>query len=281
MAEAPLSPSAREKFRRWRFESSLRPTDVFLVGHPKSGNTWLAYMLAIALFRDREGRVTLGNVGNYVPFVHARDERIAEYESLPNPRVFRNEILMFEQRYPRVIYLLRDPRAVLVSFWHMYRVMFDDTWISLRSFVEQYLSMRGCFTQWNKGLVRWDRQVEDWIDRSAHDDRVTMVRYEDLVRDREATLQRLLGFLAVSRETTDLSLAIERGGFEAMRKMEDQHGAEAYREAPGEGKFVRIGELASWQHEMEPGLASQVEAEFSDAMKLAGYLGVRTGSGAS
>ena len=78
---------ARRQRRRAPFERALRPTDALLVGHPKSGNTWLAYMLAILLFPDREEDITLASVGDFVPFVHGHDHRIARYGHLADPRV--------------------------------------------------------------------------------------------------------------------------------------------------------------------------------------------------
>ena|SRR5688572_3938578 len=136
---------ARAWLWRGRFLRALRPTDVFLVGHPKSGNTWVAYMLAILLRRDRDQVVNLVNVTSHVPFVHGRDHRIAWHATLPDPRVFRNEFPRYWEHYPKIVYLLRDPRAALVSLWHMYRTMFDERQLGLRSFVEQYLSTSGIF----------------------------------------------------------------------------------------------------------------------------------------
>ncbi|MFQ5530433.1 MAG: sulfotransferase domain-containing protein, partial [Gemmatimonadota bacterium] len=116
----------RNRLREPGFRRCLRPTDVFLVGHPKSGNTWLAYMLAVLLSGERDHEVNLYNVGDFVPFVHGRDHEISKWEHLRNPRVFRNEYPLHRRLYPRILYIVRDPRSVLVSFWHMYRVMFDD-----------------------------------------------------------------------------------------------------------------------------------------------------------
>ena len=63
------------------FRAHLRQTDVFLVGHPKSGNTWLAYMLAILMKDgDPEGEVTMANVGDFVPTIHERDSSIRRHE---------------------------------------------------------------------------------------------------------------------------------------------------------------------------------------------------------
>ncbi len=270
----------RARLREPRFRRGLRPTDVFLVGHPKSGNTWLAYMLAILLFRDRKGEVTLLDVGRYVPVVHGRDHRIDEHEDMPDPRIFRDENPQHWPRYPRILYLIRDPRAVLVSFWHMYRTMFDDTQTSLESFVDQYLTGTGCFTRWNRHLVRWDRQVAAAVREAGWSPgaesgggRIRIVRYEDLVSDRRGSLERLVEFLGIERAVDNLELAAERGSFEAMRETEDRHGAEAYEgRALGRGRFVRSGTIDGWKAEMDPALAAGIEAELGGVMRQVGYL---------
>lgn len=262
----------RRVWRRW-FRRSLRPADAFLVGHPKSGNTWLAYMLAIALFRDHGQDVTLMNVRKYVPYVHGNDHQIAKYRRLPDPRIFRNEYPNYRDLYPRIIYLMRDPRAVLPSLWHMYQVIFNDSTMSLESFLSQYMDMSGCFTVWNRDLIRWDRQVRQAVTEASHDQRITLVKYEDLIEDRRAVLSGLLSFLGVARTEEDLDHAVTRGDFDAMQRLEEEHGAEAYRgRAAGKGRFVRLGEMDSWRREVSPALVEEIEREFAPVMKLAGYL---------
>ena len=117
-------------FRRCRdrrvFQHELRQTDIFLIGHPKSGNTWLAYMLAIILNKDFNRHINLATIGDYVPVIHGRDSMIVKYRNLFNPRVFRNEWPIYPDRYPKIIYLIRDPRSILVSYYHMYNTLFDD-----------------------------------------------------------------------------------------------------------------------------------------------------------
>ncbi len=265
--------NVRRRLRRPRFERALRPTDAFLVGHPKSGNTWLAYMLAILLVRDDRGAVTLVNVGQYVPFVHGRDDKIRRHSRLPDPRVFRNENPQYPDLYPRTIYLVRDPRATLVSFWHMYQVMFDGRDTGLGAFLDQYMSLSGMFETWNSKLERWDRQVREAVEAAASDPRIQVVRYEDMVADRRECVARLADFLGLSRTDVEIDMAAERGSFEAMRRVEDRHGAEAYvKKAAGEGKFVRSGKVDSWRKEMDASLAARIEEEFGDAMRLTGYL---------
>ena len=294
-----LRDGFRNQVREPRFLRALRPDDVFLVGHPKSGNTWIAYMLAVFLSNDREGEVNLYNVGDYVPFVHGRDHEIASHGDLPDPRVFRNEYPRHPGRYPLTLYLVRDPRAVLVSFWHMYVTMFGDRDMTLSIFVDGYLSGTAPFDAWHRHLARWDRQVSAALRRAERGDRICIARYEDFVEDREAALRRVAEFIGrvpaecvpvriSSARGSDgdgdvaeggasfearLSRAVARGAFEAMKEVEDRHGAEAYLgRARAEGRFIRRGRTDGWKDEMELGVAARIETAFGQVMELAGYL---------
>jgi len=230
-------------------------------------------MLAIILFKDRTSQITLSNVGDYIPFIHRQDLRIQEWPALPAPRIFRNEQPIFPELYPKIIYLLRDPRAVIISFYHMYRIMRDNRTMTLQSFLDQYIATDGIFRDWNAGLERWDRQVLSWTARARSDAGVLIVKYEDLVADRRRELMRLAKFVDFSYERQDLDLAVERGSFEAMRKNEEQYGAEAYRGEIGErGRFVRRGEVAGWKDELDTEISRRIETEFATAMKATGYL---------
>ena len=279
-----LRDGLRNRLNEPRFLRSLRPSDVFLVGHPKSGNTWVAYMLAVCLSDDREDEVNLYNVGDYVPFIHGRDHEIAAYAHLPNPRVFRNEYPRHPRRYPGTLYLVRDPRAVLVSFWHMYVTMFGDRDMTLPAFVDGYLTGTAPFDAWHRHLARWDRQVSAALHRAEGGDRILIARFEDFVEDREAALRRVAEFIGrvpagnVPAGTSSpdfearLSRAVTRGAFESMKEVEDRHGAEAYvGRARGEGRFVRRGRTDGWKEEMDPMVASHIEAAFGPIMERAGY----------
>lgn len=253
------------------FRRHVRRTDVFLVGHPKSGNTWLAYMLAILLRKDREGAVTLKGVGRYVPTMHAADSKIATHGDLPDPRVFRNELPLFPKYYPRVLYLMRDPRAVLVSYYHMYRAFFGDAGRSFEDFLQEYLT-HGGIRDWYPH-ERWDRQVLGWLHRAERDPGVTIVRYEDMVRDRRATLEAVARFAGISFGEEDMAGAVARGSFEAMQRDEEEHGAESFTpEQEERGRFVRRGSAVGWKDEMDRRLAEQIEKAFAPAMRKAGYL---------
>lgn len=263
--------AVRRKIREPRFLRHLRSTDAFLLGHPKSGNTWVALMLAHVSAGPGDPAPNTATVGLRVPYVHGRDDKIADYDHLADPRVFRNENPQYPDAYPRTIYLVRDPRSVLVSLWHMYRTLTDDRSTSLNAFVDQYLDRVGIFRRWMPHLERWDRQVDWAIGRAEADETFLLTRYEDLLDDRAGELRRIVEFLGATPPEATLAAAIDAGSFENMRASEEAFGAEALADATGSGVFVRRGEASAWHEEMEASVVTRVVDVFSRVMQRAGY----------
>jgi hypothetical protein len=248
----------------------LRDTDVFLLGHPKSGNTWVAYVLGIVINRDFDGTLTLANVGRYVPVMHGKDWEIEVHESLKNPRIFRSEWPVYPELYPKVIYLVRDPRAVLVSYYHMYRTVTDDTETTLRSFVTEYLAA-GCVARFEPN-IRWDVQVGHWQRRAQETGSVKLVRYEDMLADRATVISQMLTFMNLSPSDDLLRLAVERSDIDSMKKVEEAHGAESYaRVRNPKNAFIRLGRADSWKEEMDIETIHHLESELGAMMTLMGY----------
>lgn len=266
--------SALAPYRRWRdrraFPRLVRSTDIFVVGHPKSGNTWTAYMLGVARSHVSGGEVTMANLSRHVPFFHGEDGAIRMHEDLADPRIFRNEWPIYPEHYPKTIYLIRDPRAVLVSYYHMFRTLFDGEPSTLDAFVREYLE-HGEIRRFEP-LVRWDRQVESWIQRARTNHRVLLLRYEDMLADRVSTVRRMVEFAEMPCGPEGVERATERGAFKSMKADEARNGAEVYEAvAEGRGSFIRKGKADAWKEELSPGLVRVVEAELGRVMELVGY----------
>jgi Sulfotransferase domain len=256
---------------RAEFRKHVRPSDVFIVGHPKSGNTWLAYMLAVILKEGDVGRrVTMANIGHFIPTIHGSDFQVSSYDALSDPRIFRNEWPTYPHLYPQTLYLIRDPRAVLVSYYHHYRVTTDDTATSLDAFIDTYLR-EGCIPNWEPRLVRWDKQVADWMQRRDHQP-VMVVRYESVHQDRRGLLRQVTRFCGIQASDAAIAMADERGSFESMRLDEQRSGAEAYPQEPGrKGWFLRRGLIDGWEDELSLNSRRAIETKFQPVMRAMGY----------
>jgi hypothetical protein len=266
---------AREAYRRYKnrqaFKRRLRPTDVFLVGHPKSGNTWLTLMLAVLIENNFNHKVNLNNVGEFIPSFHNRDGEIAKYTHFPNPRIFRNEGPVYADLYPKTVYIVRDPRAAYVSYYH--HCVHDtgrEDW-KMEDFIEEMLA-NGCIKSLEPYLQRWDRHVGEWLERAKRQP-VLFVKYEEMKQDRKLTLKRVVDFIGLPCSEARISQAIDRGDFKSMRKEELIHGAEPYSGTKGQGGyFVRKGKIDGWKEELPAHSAGRISTEFAWIMRKMQYV---------
>lgn len=92
----------------------VRDDDIFLVSYPKSGNTWLRFLVANYFVGDQL-TVDLRNIEIIVPDIYVHN--IYYFEKLKGPRIIKSHEL-FDPRYGKTIYIVRDPRDVALSYWH-------------------------------------------------------------------------------------------------------------------------------------------------------------------
>src|SRR5262245_22823539 len=198
-----------------RLVHSIRPSDVFVVTYPKSGTTWLLFLIANIIKGGSNEEITFVNYINYVPDINdlyfARNN-LAEFASLPDPRLFAVHA-PYDPVFPKVVYVLRDPRDVMVSYYHYRRLTDASFCSSLQEFVMSD----------NHYPCQWDEHVAGWLlnGLNAH---LCLVRYEEMHKDTPGVLKRVLDFAGLSYTEAGILRAVEASRFERMRSAEEQYG---------------------------------------------------------
>lgn len=230
------------------------PQDIFIVGYPKSGNTWLQHQLASLIFQIKADGLSDRLVQELVPKIGYKKfyKRFLDWtcfatHTLPNPR------------FRKVIYLVRDGRDVMVSYFHMNRNL--DLDVSLE---EMVLEGKGLF------MGRWQEHIEKWLD-NPYDAQILFVKYEDMLQQPVKELERMCDFLALERTQKEL-VSVARGtSFKRMSKKEDQQGWDN-KEWKTDRKFIRKGQAGNYLEEMPKKLQDAFEEDAKQALLHFNYL---------
>lgn len=234
----------------------LHPGDTFLAAYPKSGNTWLKFMVA-ELAGGEE--VDFESTESMVPAIGRHHEAP---QLLPGGGRIVKTHEPFRGDYGRAVYLVRDVRDVIVSYHH-YVQWRSDRQIDLDAFLDGWVSGR------LDGLGPWHEHVTSWLDARQSGVPVFLVRYEDLRAEPREWLGKVAEFLRLDPGDGALESAVAHNQIERMREKEILNREFFLREwkAGQEPGFVRKGAVGDWRTTLSPrhlktmGAATEVLAE--------------------
>ncbi|HTX65861.1 MAG TPA: sulfotransferase domain-containing protein [Opitutaceae bacterium] len=258
-----MSSRLHHTVARWAVRATCRYTgllpidrheadDVFVVGFPKSGNTWLQYLLAGVLCGLDASRCPDALVQDLIPDVH---DRLA-YRRYTRPVFFKSHALP-RPDYRRVIHLVRDGRDAMVSYHHHYQALYGE--IDLLTLVRTAPDL----------LAKWHVHTEAWL-ANPHAAAILLMKYEDLHRDPLGELQKLCAFAALAADDAVLGRAIEQASFSQMRAREQRLGWDTP-SWPKDRAFVRRGAVGSHRDEMTPEAQREFLAEAAPTLRKLGY----------
>jgi hypothetical protein len=170
-------------------------------------------------------------------------------------RVIKTHNLPEQQRFCKTIYLYRDGRDAVWSYYHYQR---------------RFNAFGGTFGEFLKSPERpagaWAKHVRQWLSAG---DRIPFLqlKYEDLLSNPAVEIRRLLGFLSVQRSDAEISSAVRNCDFAALRTKE--------RSKIGAKKdenlyFFRRGQSGEWRKAYT---AEHITAFRTDAYEVLNLLG--------
>jgi hypothetical protein len=246
-----------------RREIDIFPDDRLLVSYPRSGNTWVRFLIANLMSPDEPA--TFANIEDRIPDIHRNRHRSLEH--VARPRLLKSH-RGFEPRYGSVIYIVRDPRDVAVSYYHYQRKArrIPDR-LPLDRYVTRFVSGRvSPFGSWGKHVVSWLA--------ASHDRRAfLLLRYEDLLHQPRQELDRVAAFLGVQRTHCHLAQAVERSSIDRMRRLEVTQAYEwvTTRNTRKDIPFIRTGSHGSWRSTLSEQSVARIESAWGDVMRTLGY----------
>ena len=246
----------------------LTPEDLLIVAYPKSGSTWLRFMMAD--IANGAGTADFSNIRRLSPPLGKQryGDRILDGHG--------RLIKVHDAAYPaisrsRTICLIRDGRDVAVSAFHyarrngVYDGDFDD-------FIDAFLQGR-IFPYGS-----WQDHTNSWLEASLRSpDRITTLRYEDLLSGGASSLKHALVRIGLHYTEEEISDAYSANAASAMRKKESSASRDSALSVGMTPKsdssipFVRSAKTGEWLTEFSPASISRFEATAGEVLHRLGY----------
>jgi hypothetical protein len=237
----------------------VKDSDIFLVSYPRSGNTWLRFLLGTYMSGVK---VDWLNIENIFPDIYRNTEK--QLKRVPTPRLIKSHH-PYDSRYKKVIYIVRDPRDVLISYynWHLKFNYFEDNNENFNIFFEKFL--RGDI----RDFKSWSKNVESWLIASERDPKsISIFKYEDLKSDSRQGLIRILNFLEVEIFENEIEASLNWTSLANMRKLEEVQSekSELLNGTNSTRRFVGLGGENNWENRLSSEQLYRLNTIFKEMM---------------
>jgi hypothetical protein len=238
----------------WVRHKSLKANDVFFASYPRSGSTWLRFVMFDCLVGEPSG---FENVNYAIPDVKLQKHGM---RLMPNGGRLIKTHEVFHPEYRRAVYLVRDPRDVALSEY-AYQTALGLVKADLDSYLRTFVS-----TSVNP-FASWREHVNSWLSAPLSSENLLIVRFEDAREDTFGTLARIVRFFGLTPDEGRIRAAIANNTVERMKAKEK----ETPQRASAKGKFVRSGSAGGWRNSLTPEQVRLFREHVGDAMAKLNY----------
>ena len=238
--------------------SATLPEDVFICGYPRSGHTWMQYLISAVVFGVNAEFASDSLVNDLVTDTYLRDY----YRRYGPVHYFKTHELP-RPEFRRIVYLLRDGRDVLVSYHHYESAIHKRPMDFLKM-----LENNEFFP------CPWEQHVQGYL-ANPYKATILTIRYEDLHADPAAQMRRFRDFLKLPLEDAWIDAMTATTVFDKMQKRETRLGWENPRWTSAD-QFVRRGKIGSYKDEMPADVLAAFLRRAGPTLSQCGYDDVKS-----
>ena len=243
---------------------TVYPDDTFLVSFPRSGNTWTRFLVCNLINPDDP--VNFAQLESRIPEIYDVTDR--NLRAFPRPRIIKSHEC-FDPRYKKIVYIVRDPRDVLISYYEFQlkrRVISDE--LSLEEFVPRFME-----SEIEPKTGSWRDHVVSWTATRGGHKSFLLLRYEDMLADTQKESTKIATFLGLDSSPERIARAVALSSADRMRKLEKEQSRQwkETKKTRQDKPFVRKAASGGWKAILSEKSVVQIESAWGDVMRSAGY----------
>ena len=274
----------------------------WIASYPKSGNTWMRAILT-SLFYTNNGKFNFNllkfieNFEKHKRFEFLKSSNLYDYNKLKDLIIISKywieaqknidvkgdfvflkthsaNMKLYNNAYTNIdnslglIYLIRDPRDIAISYSKHQGKNLDDT--------IKILTTKGALTFSPKEsypivMSRWDEHCISWQGLNVPK---LIIKYEVLLKNTRYVLNEIVNFFTKNYDIrfnnieTKIDNIIKSTSFDKLQKYEKKYG---FKEAK-RSMFFRIGQDLQWKEKLTKSQVKKIESSFTKTMKYFDYL---------
>ncbi|XP_013913102.1 PREDICTED: sulfotransferase family cytosolic 2B member 1-like [Thamnophis sirtalis] len=244
----------------------FQDTDVLLVTYPKSGTTWMQEILSLIYSNGNLQPIkTLPNWARAPWVEHTYFQE--QLQHIGCPRLLTTHLPQsvlapaLKKAKPKVIYVVRNPKDVVVSYYHFQR---------MAKFFPDPASFEGFLHDFMAGTVHygsWFEHVKGWLGCQEELD-LFCISYEELHQDLKCCVERLSAFLDHPVHPDQAELIREHCSFAVMKENVMVNGTLVSPEVLDfqKGQFMRKGTVGDWRNHFSPEQSARFNEKYQQEM---------------
>jgi Sulfotransferase domain len=243
---------------------TVYPDDTFLVSFPRSGNTWVRFLVCNLINPD--DAVDFARLESRIPEIYDLTDRALR--AFPRPRILKSHE-SFDPRYKKVIYIVRDPRDVVLSYYEFQlkrRVITESC--SLEEFLPRFME-----SEFEPKTGSWRDHVLSWVATRGGQRNFLLLRYENMLADPEKESTRIAHFLGLDAKPERIARAVSLSSADRMRALEKQQ-SKVWKETSKtreDKAFVGQAIAGGWKLALPEHCVAKIEGAWGEVMGSAGY----------
>ena len=278
---------------------------VWLASYPKSGNTWVRSIISSLLYTN-DGIFNFNLLRQLDQFPEKKNFKnlitdFGNFNQIKKNWITAQDIINLDGKQKLlkthqgkftvdgdhftnntntsgVIYVVRDPRSVVISISNHYTLsinqslefMLSSSIIGNRkSFEEKKYGLLTLLGKWNEHYRSWTRNKENLL----------LIKYEDLLSNPNEEMEKIIIYLKKffqfrTNEQKNRNI-IKTTTFESLKKMENKNlfkEGVLNKETQSKVNFFNLGPENKWQNNLDERVIKSIETNFYKEMKELNYL---------